>query len=114
MQEVDGWKQLDNKKEMAKVFSVGENENLIINGVNDGSALVFIEVKDFEKSEAIEDDKQSDNTDVDYSGKVDNTQSPNELPQTGVFMLFGILLSMALAIITAITVITCEKDTEIE
>lgn len=114
LQEVDGWKQLDNKKEMAKVFSVGENENLIINGVNDGSALVFIEVKDFEKSEAIEDDKQSDNTDVDYSGKVDNTQSPNELPQTGVFMLFGILLSMALAIITAITVITCEKDTEIE
>ena len=98
--EVDGWRHLENKNEIAKVLTLGEKETLIINGIGDGSSVVYIEVFD-EEIDNVEDEKTEENniTPVDDKDKKDTTQSGKALPQTGKFAAATAALGITVAIV---------------
>ena len=99
--EVDGWRHLENKNEIAKVLSVGEKESLIINGINDGSAMVYIEVFG-DGNYGVEGNNQENpenNNNESQQNDKDTTQSDKSLPQTGKFAVIAIALVFAVIIV---------------
>lgn len=81
LSEVDGWKFLENKNEIAKVFTLGEKETLIINGISNGSAVVKIDVDS--NSDNVDNQNITGDEDSITKDDKDNTQSNKILPQTG-------------------------------
>ena len=97
LEEVPGWTLLENKKNIAKVLTIGEEEEVIIYDTKGNSSNVYIK---FPKEER-EDDLLEDNT-----SKKDNTQSPNVIPQTGKYTIFT---STLIIILTTLTIITLRR-----
>ena len=106
LEEIDGWKLLEDKKSLSKVVTYGTEEDVIINSVDGNSANVYISIENEDEDEALleTEDKTTD----------DQTQSPNAFPQTGKYVIFTIILSIILTTLTIITLKRYVKSMEEE
>lgn len=84
--EVNGWSYLENKRKIAKVFSTGEKETVIVNGLENGSTIANIEVNDVRAEE------------MEHKGEdyvPESTESNKILPKTGAG--FGVAIFAIIA-----------------
>ena len=95
LQEIDGWKLSEDKKQLGKIMGVNENKTVVIYDINGRSAEVDIKTMD-------EEEKEFNNENTDESKDViDNTQSNVSIPQTGQYVLFAFVSSLILIVITS-------------
>lgn len=93
---VDGWRLLEDKKAIAKALKVDEDETVLIEDYDGYGSTVYVSAYESLKNE-------------EKPIQTDDTQATEVLPQTGKYMVFVLITSMILVIITTITLINYSR-----
>ena len=102
LEEVFGWTMLEDKKSIAKVVRLGIEERVVIYDVDGKSSNVLVYVPN-EDEESDELEPFYTNSEEEKTPTNDKTQSPNAFPQTGKYVIFTIILSIILTVLTGVT-----------
>ena len=103
LQDIEGWELSTDKKHLGKTLGTNEKLNLNIYDIN--GIATDVEVCYGGESAQENDEETQSQAEVN-----DNTQSDKPMPQTGEYVLFAILASLALIVITGITLIKYGKE----